>query len=272
ALNLSTRMRVLTDANVCIDGFIVTGSAPKQVLLRGIGPSLANFGVPNPLADPVMELHGPTGFLTITNDNWMDAPNRAAIEATGLAPTNDLESAILVTLPPGPYTAIVKGKNNGVGVGWVEVYDIANAGGTPVPTATATATFTPGGASPTPTPAPSASASPSAGPCVENWDSVTAPALPTGWTATNPDPGDGVLWVTTTVTPETPPNDAFVGDQNGISDKVLDRAGVTITSTSPMMSFRNNFNTEMSGGTFWDGYVLEVSAPGISGGDFLDIT
>ena len=145
-----------------------------------------------------------------------------------------------------------------------------------MPTATATATFTPGGASPTATATSTpggASPSPTpVGPCVENWDSVTAPALPTGWTATNPDPGDGVLWVTTTVTPETPPNDAFVGDQNGISDKVLDRAGVTITSTSPMMSFRNNFNTEMSGGTFWDGYVLEVSAPGISGGDFLDIT
>jgi len=107
---------------------------------------------------------------------------------------------------------------------------------------------------------------------VENWDSVTAPALPAGWTATNPDPGDGVLWVTSTVTPESAPNDAFVPDQDGISDKVLDRAGVSITSTSPMMSFRNNFNTEMSGGTFWDGYVLEVSAPGISGGDFLDIT
>jgi hypothetical protein len=107
---------------------------------------------------------------------------------------------------------------------------------------------------------------------VENWDGVTAPALPPGWVATNPDPGDGVMWVTTTVTPETAPNDAFVADQNGISDKVLDRMGVTVTSTSPMMSFRNNFNTEMSGGIFWDGYVLEVSAPGISGGDFLDIT
>src|SRR5204863_2466453 len=132
------------------------------------------------------------------------------------------------------------------------VYDLANAGapgGTPSPTATATATFTPGGASPTPTPTPSASASPSAGPpCVENWDSVTAPALPTGWTATNPDPGDGVMWVTSTVIPETAPNDVFVPDQDGISDKVVDRMGVMVTSTSPMMSWRNNFNTEMSGG------------------------
>jgi hypothetical protein len=123
-VNLSTRVRVLTDANVTIGGFIITGSAPKQVLLRGIGPSLANFGVPSPLADPVMELHGPAGFTTMIDDNWKDT-QQAAIEATGLAPTNDLESAILVTLSPGAYTAIVQGKNNGVGVGLVEAYDLA---------------------------------------------------------------------------------------------------------------------------------------------------
>ena len=101
---------------------------------------------------------------------------------------------------------------------------------------------------------------------------MTAPALPAGWTATNPDPGDGTLWVTTTTTPDSAPNDAFIPDQDGISDKVLDRMNVTITSAAPVMSFRNNFNTEFSGGTYWDGFVLEVSAPGISGGDFLDIT
>ena len=118
-------MRVLTDANVGIGGFIITGSAPKEVLLRAIGPSLAGSGVPDPLADPVMELHGP--FTTITNDNWMDAPNRQAIIDTGLAPTDDLESAILVTLNPGAYTAIVRGKSNGTGVALVEVYDLAQA-------------------------------------------------------------------------------------------------------------------------------------------------
>jgi hypothetical protein len=103
---------------------------------------------------------------------------------------------------------------------------------------------------------------------VENWDSVTAPALPRGWVASNPDPGNGIMWVTTTVTPDSPPNDAFIDDQDGISDKVLDRTGVMVTSTSPMMSFRNNFNTAMSGGIFWDGYVLEVSAPNIRGETF----
>ena len=126
AVNLSTRMRVLTDANVGIGGFIISGSAPKQVLLRAIGPSLASSGVPDPLADPVLELHGPSGFTTIINDNWRDT-QEAAIIATGLAPTNDLESAILATLNPGLYTGIVKGKNNTSGVALVEVYDLNQA-------------------------------------------------------------------------------------------------------------------------------------------------
>ena len=80
------------------------------------------------------------------------------------------------------------------------------------------------------------------------------------------------MWVTSTTSPDSAPNDAFVADQDGISDKVLDRMGVTITGAGAMMTFRNNFNTEFSGGIYWDGYVLEVSSPNISGGDFLDIT
>jgi hypothetical protein len=119
-------MRVQAGDNVGIGGFIITGSVPKQVLLRAIGPSLAGSGVPDPLADPVMELHGPGSFATIINDNWRDT-QQAAIIATGLAPTNDLESAILVTLNPGQYTAIVKGKNNTSGVALVEIYDLAQA-------------------------------------------------------------------------------------------------------------------------------------------------
>ena len=128
ALNLSTRLLVQAGDNVGIGGFIIAGSAPKQVLLRGIGPSLAGSGVPDPLADPVMELHGPAGFTTIINDNWRDDLAQAAlILATGLAPTNDLESAILATLNPGPYTAIVKGKNNTSGVALIEAYDLNQA-------------------------------------------------------------------------------------------------------------------------------------------------
>ena len=100
-------------------------AAPKHVLLRAIGPSLTQFGVPDALADPVLELHGPGAFITITNDNWRDDPaQEAAIMATGIPPTNDLESAIDATLDPGAYTAVVRGKNNTSGVALVEVYDL----------------------------------------------------------------------------------------------------------------------------------------------------
>jgi uncharacterized delta-60 repeat protein len=125
AINISTRMRVQTGGDVGIGGFIITGTAPKHVLLRAIGPSLAQVGVPNVLADPVMELHGPTGFVTITNDNWRDDPvQEALIIASGIPPPNDLESAIDATLLPGAYTAIVSGKNNTSGVALVEAYDL----------------------------------------------------------------------------------------------------------------------------------------------------
>jgi hypothetical protein len=121
-------MLVQAGDQVGIGGFIITGSAPKQVLLRGIGPSLTQFGVPNALADPVMELHGPAGFPTIINDNWRDGQDMGlGIIGTGLAPTDNLESAILATLDPGAYTAIVKGKNNTSGVGLVEAYDLGSA-------------------------------------------------------------------------------------------------------------------------------------------------
>ena len=116
-------MLVQTGDNVGIGGFIVTGTTPKHVLLRALGPSLSSFGISNPLANPVLELHGPSGFTTLTNDNWRDT-QEAAITATGLAPTNDLESAILATLPPGSYTAIVRGKDDTTGVGLVEAYNV----------------------------------------------------------------------------------------------------------------------------------------------------
>jgi hypothetical protein len=116
-------MRVQTGDKVGIGGFIITGSAPKQVLLRAIGPSLTHFGVPGVLADPVMELHGPGAFATITNNNWRDT-QEAEIQATGIPPTDDLESAILVTLNPAAYTAIVRGNGGTSGVGLIEVYDL----------------------------------------------------------------------------------------------------------------------------------------------------
>ena len=120
-------MFVQTGDNVGIGGFIITGSAPKHVLIRAIGPSLADFGVPNVLADPVLELHGPGSFVTITNDHWRDE-QELEIQATGIAPTNNLEAAISATLAPGAYTAIVRGSGNTSGVALVEVYDL-NQGG-----------------------------------------------------------------------------------------------------------------------------------------------
>ena len=106
-----------------IGGFIITGSVPKHVLVRAIGPSLTGFGVPNVLADPVLDLYGPSAFVTITNDNWRDT-QEAAIQATGIPPSNNLESAIDASLAPGAYTAIVRGNGNTSGVALVEVYDL----------------------------------------------------------------------------------------------------------------------------------------------------
>jgi hypothetical protein len=118
-------MRVQTGDNVGIGGFIITGTAPKHVLLRAIGPSLTQSGVPDALADPVMELHGPTGFVTVINNNWRDDPaQEAAIIATGIPPTNNFESAIDAPLAPGAYTAIVRGNGNTSGIALVEVYDL----------------------------------------------------------------------------------------------------------------------------------------------------
>jgi len=117
---------VQTGDAVGIGGFIIMGAAPKEVLLRAMGPSLSSSGVPNPLADPAMELHGPGALTTITNNDWRDT-QEAAIQATGIAPTNDLESAMLVSLLPGTYTAIVKGNGDTSGVALVEVYDLDQA-------------------------------------------------------------------------------------------------------------------------------------------------
>jgi YVTN family beta-propeller protein len=124
-VNLSTRMRVQTGDNVGIGGFIISGTASKHVLVRAIGPSLTQFGVPHALPDPVLELHGPGTFVTITNNNWRDDPaQEALIQATGLAPSNNLESAIDANLDPGAYTAVVRGNNNSAGVALIEVFDL----------------------------------------------------------------------------------------------------------------------------------------------------
>jgi plastocyanin len=121
--NISTRLPVQTGDNVLIAGFIVTGTQPKKVIVRGIGPSLSFSGA---LADPFLELHDGSGQLLESNDNWMDSPNKQAIIDSTIPPSNNSESAIVRTLPANgaAYTAILRGVNNGTGIGVVEAYDL----------------------------------------------------------------------------------------------------------------------------------------------------
>jgi hypothetical protein len=120
-------MEVLGGEQVLIAGFIITGTDAKQVIIRGMGPSLNGVGVT--LSDPTLQLH--QGHTTLaTNDNWKvndqtGQSQEAAIRATTIPPSNDLESAIVISLSPGSYTAILSGKNGGTGVGLVELYDLA---------------------------------------------------------------------------------------------------------------------------------------------------
>ncbi len=124
SLNLSARLAVGTEENVLIGGLIVTGTEAKKVIVRGIGPSITLNGVPlaNSLADPVLELYQ-NGALITRNDNWQDT-QAAEIAASGLAPEDDREAAIIATLAPGSYTFILQGQNSGTGLGLVEAYDL----------------------------------------------------------------------------------------------------------------------------------------------------
>ena len=135
-LNISTRLKVVTgENNLGIGGFIITGITPKNMIIRGIGPSLTTFGLQNVLADPTLELHTTNNMgadvVVATNDNWKindqtQQSQEAAVLATGLAPSRDAESAILATLSPGAYTAQLRGKNGGTGIGLIEAYDLAS--------------------------------------------------------------------------------------------------------------------------------------------------
>lgn len=112
-----------------IGGFIIRGHVAKNVVLRGLGPSLANAGVPaiQVLNDPVLELHGPNGGLITSNDNWKDSPQRTQFEGGPFQPTDDRESVILATLQPGAYTAILSGAGATNGIGLIEIYDNTQA-------------------------------------------------------------------------------------------------------------------------------------------------
>ncbi|HKP03895.1 MAG TPA: kelch repeat-containing protein [Chthoniobacterales bacterium] len=123
-LNIAARVHVQTGDNAMIGGFIIAGTQPKAVIVRAIGPSLS---VPGALADPVIEIYDSSGVRTDTNDNWKDAPSRQEIIDSGLAPSNDLESALYSVINPGSYTVVVRGKNNAAGIGVFEVYDLDEA-------------------------------------------------------------------------------------------------------------------------------------------------
>ncbi|MBK7660154.1 MAG: hypothetical protein IPJ28_13880 [Betaproteobacteria bacterium] len=123
-LNISTRGQVLTGNDVMIGGFIIQGDSPQTVTVRARGPSLVPFGITNALMDPVLELfNGATPVAS--NDDWQAQTvpaDVAAIQASGFAPADTREAVIRITLPPGAYTAIVRGKNGGTGVGIIEAF------------------------------------------------------------------------------------------------------------------------------------------------------
>jgi hypothetical protein len=122
-INISTRGHVGTDFDVMIGGFVITGNSPQTVVVTAKGPTLGDYGIPSPLANPTLTLVRQSDqSIVATNDDWGSASNAADVQASGFAPSNALESAILVTLPPGAYTAIVSGVNGGTGTGIVEVY------------------------------------------------------------------------------------------------------------------------------------------------------
>jgi pectin methylesterase-like acyl-CoA thioesterase len=124
-LNISTRLRVGGSQAVGIGGFIVTGTAAKKVILRAIGPSLSASGLGNVLADPVLELYGAPGDLIATNDNWKeDLTSASELEEMAMTPPDDTEAAVVVTLSPGHYTAVIAGKNGATGTALVEMYDV----------------------------------------------------------------------------------------------------------------------------------------------------
>ena len=130
--NISSRSLVLEGDNVMIGGFIVQGSGKKRVIVRAIGPELTRYGVRNVLTDPTLELHNGRGAVIASNDNWQTTilggvitrDQVMDIQNSGHAPMQSSESAIITDLPPGRYTAIVRGKNIIVGVALVEVYDL----------------------------------------------------------------------------------------------------------------------------------------------------
>lgn len=125
-LNISTRGRVSPGDDVLIGGFIIRGGASSTILVRALGPSLANAGIATPLPDPVLTIYDRNGVAIAQNDNWQTSPQAAQITALGLAPQSPLESAIYGSVTPGSYTAVVAGKGSATGLALVEIYNLSN--------------------------------------------------------------------------------------------------------------------------------------------------
>jgi hypothetical protein len=144
ALNVSTRLSVETGDNVLIAGFIITGTSPKQLLLRAMGPSLSSADIDDPLADPVLELLDSAGTRIAFNNSWRYS-QEADIIATGIPPRDDHEAAILATLSPGTYTTIVRGRHQSAGVALVEAYDLSGSNGSQLANISTRGFIMPGG-------------------------------------------------------------------------------------------------------------------------------
>jgi hypothetical protein len=201
--NISTRAFVGIISDIVIAGFILgNNNGSDRIVARGIGPSLTAFGVSNALANPTLELRDTNGALLVFNNDWQDNPAQAAeLTAAGLAPTNPLESGIAATLSPGLYTVLLAGLNGGTGIGVVEIYDREAAALGPSPTPPNPTPSNPPLSTPSPTLPPAATPTPTESghlPCAQNFDGVTAPALPPGWSS--------VAWTTSTIDPDSPPN------------------------------------------------------------------
>jgi len=121
--NISTRMKIGVAENVLIGGFIIRGTQSKKLILRAIGPSLSGLGVANAISDPVLELHSSSGAVIASNDDWTTGSQISDIQTSGMAPSDQYESALIITLSPGNYTAVVSGYNGAQGVGLVEAYE-----------------------------------------------------------------------------------------------------------------------------------------------------
>ena len=125
---MSVRADVETGDNVLFNGLILGGVTPKRILFRALGPSIQSNGTPVPgtLQNPTLEVYDSNGTLLRSNDDWKDAPNKSEIELTGLAPSNDRESAVLLPLAPGNYTSVVRGVNGTTGIALAEAYKLSN--------------------------------------------------------------------------------------------------------------------------------------------------